>query len=248
MRVLVTRPQPQADDWVARLRASGIDALALPLIDIAPAPEPRAVAAAWASLASRSLVVFVSPTAAERFMLARPPDAAWPATLPAASIGPGTTQALRDAGIDTVIEPAADAPQFDSEALWTRLSGRDWRGTSMLLVRGDGGRDWLARKLQDAGAAVEAVTAYARRAPGFDDAATAARLARALAQPQSHCWLFSSSEAIDHLATATPAADWSRAHALATHPRIAERARALGIAHVVQTRASFEAVWSALRR
>ena len=72
MRVLVTRPQPQADDWVSLLCARGIDAVALPLIEIAAAPDARAVAAAWASLPSRSLVVFVSPNAAERFIAERP--------------------------------------------------------------------------------------------------------------------------------------------------------------------------------
>ena len=38
MRVLVTRPQAQADDWVARLQALGLDAVGLPLLGIAPPP------------------------------------------------------------------------------------------------------------------------------------------------------------------------------------------------------------------
>lgn len=249
MRALVTRPQPQADDWVARLRARGIDALALPLIEIGAAPDAGAVAAAWGSLAARALVVFVSPNAAERFLAARPNDAAWPARLPAASVGPGTTLVLYGAGIEAVIEPAPDAPQFDSEALWLQLAARDrdWHGASVLIVRGDGGRDWLGQQLHDAGATVETVAAYTRRAPRFaGDAAVS--LHAAVARPQSHRWLFSSSEAIDHLGAASAGTDWSRAQALATHPRIAERARALGIGDVIEARASFAAVAAALLR
>ena len=45
-------------------------------------------------------------------------------------------------------------------------------------------------------------------------------------------WLFSSSEAVGHL----PAADWSQARAVATHPRIAEAVRAAGWGVVVESR------------
>ncbi|MDQ3273162.1 MAG: uroporphyrinogen-III synthase, partial [Pseudomonadota bacterium] len=45
-------------------------------------------------------------------------------------------------------------------------------------------------------------------------------------------WLFSSSEAVGHL----PPGDWSQGRALATHPRIAEAARAAGWGVVVESR------------
>jgi len=53
----------------------------------------------------------------------------------------------------------------------------------------------------------------------------------ALARQASHngsLWLLSSSEAIAHLGRALPGQDWAAAHALATHPRIAQAARAAG--------------------
>ena len=67
MRLLVTRPQPQADEWVAALRGAGFDAAALPLLDIVPAENPAALRAAAAQLPALTLVVFVSPNAAQRF-------------------------------------------------------------------------------------------------------------------------------------------------------------------------------------
>nr|MBP6778299.1 uroporphyrinogen-III synthase [Piscinibacter sp.] len=58
-----------------------------------------------------------------------------------------------------------------------------------------------------------------------------------------HVWLFSSSEAIDNLAAlAGSQADWSQARAVATHGRIAERARRLGLADVGLARPSLDAV------
>jgi uroporphyrinogen-III synthase len=115
MRVLVTRPAAQARDWVERLHAEGIDAAALPLIEIAGV-DGAPLQAAWRGLEGLALVMFVSPNAVAHFFAARPADAAWPQALLAASPGPATTQALLGAGVlqPQIVEPAADAPQFDS--------------------------------------------------------------------------------------------------------------------------------------
>lgn len=246
MRVIVTRPAVQAADWVLRLRAERIDAVALPLIGVAPAADFALVESAWAGLAAQRLVVFVSPNAVEHFFAARPAGALWPAGVLAGSPGPGTTRRLLDLGVPRgqTVAPAADAPQFDSEALWRQLAAQDWQGASVLIVRGDGGRDWLAETLRGRGAQVAHVAAYRRKAPVFD-AAQQALLATALREPASHLWYFSSSEAIDHLqqlAAACAPLRWVEGFALATHPRIAARARELGIASVTECRPPLEAV------
>lgn len=246
MRVLVTRPQPQADEWVAGLGHAGIDAVALPLIEIGPAPDPAAVDAAWAGLGALALVVFVSPNAAARFFDLRPVGMRWPDGVLAASPGPGTSRVLQALGVPSaqLVEPASDSPRFDSEALWGVLSPRrDWRGAGVLVVRGDGGRDWLTRTLREHGAQVAHVAAYRRRAPRFD-AGQRSVLDAAMAEPERHLWFFSSSEAIDHLDAAMPssAAAWARSKAIATHPRIAQRALALGFGSVFQTPPTLPAV------
>ncbi len=244
MRVIVTRPATQAADWVAQLRAHAIDAVALPLIRIAPVADPAALHAAWRGLAQQRLVVFVSPNAAEQFFAQRPSDAPWPPALLAGSPGPGTTRVLAGLGVPLprIVEPASDAPQFDSESLWAQLRDHDWRGANVLIVRGDGGRGWLAQTLREAGAQVGHVAAYERIAPVFD-AAESARLRAALDRPAAHLWFFSSSEAIDNLAAAHGSAtDWRAASAIATHPRIAVRARQLGFARVTEARPALAAV------
>ena len=251
IRLVVTRPQPQADEWVARLAALGVDALALPLIEIAPPVDPGAVADAWRALASFDLAIFVSPNAAARFFDTRPSDLAWPARTLAAAPGPGTARALQDLGLgaDAIAQPPAASPQFDSDALWPVLAARrDWRGARVLVVRGDGGRDALGVRLQGEGAQVEHVAAYRRRAPAFDGSARAA-LDAALDEPARHAWLFSSSQAIDHLGAARPdaAASGALATALATHPRIAQRAREAGFRAVFESAPTLAAVVGCLQ-
>ena len=241
-RVLVTRPAAQAGRWVERLRAAGVAAEALPLIAIVAGEDSAAVSAAWASLPARRLVVFISANAVLHFFAARPLDAPWPDGLDAAAPGPGTAEALIEAGVAAaaIVAPADDAPQFDSEALWLRLQARDWRGASVLFVSGDGGRIWLADRLREGGARVDAVSAYRRVAPPF--AGDARRgLERALAD-RGALWLFSSAEAIANLEQAAGAGRFAGARAVATHPRIAERARAAGFGRVVEAGPGLDAV------
>jgi uroporphyrinogen-III synthase len=134
--------------------------------------------------------------------------------------------------------PAADARQFDSEALWAAVGRQPWQGRRVLIVRGQGtaaapGRDWLAQQLLAAGAQVDFVAVYQRRAPVFT--APQRQLLAAAARDGS-VWLFSSSEAVAHL----PPQDWSRARAVATHPRIAEAVRAAGWGVVAESRPALE--------
>lgn len=232
-QLLVTRPQPQADAWVRELRALGVPAQALPLLAIEPAPEPAAREAADA-LARYGLVMFVSPNAVQSFFALRPSPSNWPAHTRAASTGPGTTQALLDAGVppQSIDEPARAPAVFDSEALWQqRLAARNWQQVQVLVVRGDGGREWLAEQLRGAGAQVELVRAYRRVLPHWS-AEQQALASRALAAPEQAVWLLSSSQAVGHLHSLLPQAAWPRAIAWATHERIAQAARALGFGAV----------------
>ncbi|MBA4175355.1 MAG: uroporphyrinogen-III synthase [Leptothrix sp. (in: Bacteria)] len=252
MPLIVTRPAAQAADWMQMLQALGQPAQALPLLDIAAVPEPAPLRAAWQALAGLDLVMFVSANAVIHFFAQAPAGARWPAGPRAGCTGPGTAAALRAAGVPAaqVVAPAPDAPSFDSEALWALLAPEDWAGRHVLVVRGEEGRNWLADRLSERGAAVDFVAAYRRCAPR-PDAAGLELLARALAEPADWLWLFSSSEGVAQLRTLAPDADWSRSSALASHPRIAQTARELGFGDVRLTAPSPTAValqaaeWSA---
>ena len=87
--------------------------------------------------------------------------------------------------------------------LWSRLEAWPWQGASVLVVRGDGGRDWLADRLRSRGAQVRFVQAYARAMP-VPTPQEQRLLREALATPQAHVWHFSSAQAIDHLERLVP--------------------------------------------
>ena len=240
MRVIVTRPAQEAARWVEQLRVRGHDAIALPLLAITPPPDLEPLRTAWQALPRYGAVMFVSANAVQG-LFAVAAGAAWPAGPRAWAPGPGTGEALRDAGVPAgaTDAPVADAARFDSESLWDQVRGQLAPGSRMLLVRGAGadgrgqGREWLSRQLAAGGVQVDEVVAYARGLPAWSDAEQA--LAR-LAAGDGSRWLFSSSEAARNLRQLLPGQDWAAAHALATHPRIAETVRALGFGYVHESR------------
>lgn len=215
-----------------------------PLIEIAALPDPSALAQAWQAVPGHLAVMFVSANAVRYFMAARPAGLDLK-TCRAWSTGPGTQAALLASGwpADKIDSPDESAAQFDSEALWALVSGRVQTMVaqpglsspkaqfSVLIVRGAdaqgqmAGRDWLALQLENAGLQVMQLVAYVRKPPPL----TPEQQGRALqAMSDGSCWLFSSSEAAQHLQQACPDLPLAQAHALATHPRIAERLKKVG--------------------
>lgn len=241
MAVVLTRPSQEAQRWAARLREHGHEPLVLPLLAIDGPPDPAALQRAAADADHYAAVMFVSANAVQGFFACKPPFARARAWAP----GPATGEALRAAGVpaERIDAPAADAGQFDSESLWDQVGGQLHAGDRLLLVRGadsegrSQGRDWLAQQLAARGVAVDTVVAYTRQAPQWTPAQQAA--ARQAATDGS-TWLFSSSEAAGNLQQVLPGQDWSRARALATHPRIAAAVRALGFGEVRESRPAFE--------
>jgi uroporphyrinogen-III synthase len=175
--------------------------------------------------------------------------------------GPGTVAALIAAGVSAqqIDGPAPDASQFDSQALWATVGARHWLGHRVLIVRGHTrtgrgdeaadsaaapGRDWIARQWMAAGATVDFLRVYVRRAPQLS---TQMRQLAQAAAGDGSVWLLSSSEAVDNL-VGMGGIELQSARAVATHPRIAEAARAAGWGMVIESRPQLEDITAALHR
>lgn len=257
MRVIVTRPETDAQAWLDAIQKAGHEAIYLPLIEIGPAPDAQAVALAWQQWPRWQAVMFVSAQAVRMFFAQRPMQAGprfW-------ATGPGTRQALIEAGVpaNCIDGPNEDSAQFDSEALWQVVSPSLKKQVPVLIVRGNEdasdsnapttahvnpsnnqpanpqgvGRDWLAQQIIHAGASVEFVVAYSRRPPTWS--APQLNIAKQAASDGS-VWCFSSSQAVLHLQAQLPNVQWNKTCCVATHARIAQTARNVGFVKVVQTR------------
>jgi uroporphyrinogen III methyltransferase / synthase len=244
--VVITRPGGHSSGLIAQLHAAGFDTLEFPLIDIAPVADEAPLRAALDELYGPhtlryALVVFVSPNAIDKSFIKL--DARWPAEVPVAVVGPGSIAALARNGVReptyTVISPSTEHadPRFDSEALYTAIEAHfgetGLEGKRVLIVRGDGGREWLAERMTEAGAGVEKVAAYRRVLP--EPSMQKWERIHALLAGEPHAWLLTSSEGVrnlDELArehlTADEIARLKRAPIVCPHPRITEAARQSG--------------------
>lgn len=256
MRIIVTRPEREALAWTEQLQARGLNAVALPLIAIGPAPG-NDLRQCWDTLHSFDAVMFVSSNAAQYFFESKQALAPvpWSQIAPktrAWSPGPGTARTLLAAGVPPHVldTPPPDAGQFDSEALWDVVHSQVRPGHRTLVVRGQEGdadatphagtgREWLARQLAAAGGSVDFTVAYTRHAPQFTPPQHQTALAAA---GDGSVWLFSSSQAVQHLQQWLPGQSWQAARAIATHPRIAQAAEQAGFGVVRASRPTLDAV------
>jgi len=247
--VIVTRPEREAAQWLAALQAHGIAVCALPLIRITPITTP-ALDQARTTWQHYHAVMFVSANAVFHFFQNRQSSVLsrqlctrlW-------APGPGTAAALHQLGLppDAIDSPPAGTTQFDSEALWLTVAAQIHPDTRILIVRGSddpatpqgNGRRWLIQRLGQAEAHVDCVAAYLRCAPQLT---SAQRTQACLAATDGSLWLFSSALAITHLQANLPQQCWQHAHALTTHPRIAQAAHAAGFGSIQTCRPTLSEV------
>lgn len=255
--LVVTRPQPDAALWVQQLQNQGIDAYALPMIVIGPSCSKEAVAAVQTALEQLfryQALMFVSANAVRYFFAQlRHQKLALPPSVRFWSPGPGTSRALISEGISPLklIQPALDAPQFDSEHLWLQAQHHVQPGDAVLIVRGgDGrqahgvGRAWLTEQLEQGGVRVDFAPVYERQAPAVSpellSQIATLRMERAV-------WLFSSSECLQHLVNCNTSWSWGNHTAFVTHPRIAQQARQAGFGQIVQTQPTIQGVMASIK-
>jgi uroporphyrinogen-III synthase len=267
--VVITRPLAQAGALAARVRALGQEPVLLPLLDIVPLADPAPLIAKMAEVvqaaqmtqatgqARYAMVAFVSPNAIDAALAAcrsLPGWTGWPQGVALAIMGEGSRACLAGHGIDasnaTIFAPQ-DPQRTDSSTLLAALDLAQLAGRTVLLVRGDGGRELLADGLRAAGVKVEQITAYQRAAPPFDSARQTQLLD--LLHTESR-WIITSSEAlrnllhwVQQLHDPDAVVKMQRQQLLVPHARIAESAQALGFKHITLTGSGDEALLLALQ-
>lgn len=232
-RIVLTQPLPRVQDLTRSLARRGHEVLALPFTRI----EPRQLADLGDRLRGFQWVIAVSPAAVDA--LAEALGGAWPEPGPRLGlIGPGSLTSLRAGVLSTLSEDKLlhrDLPPYDARSLIDLPELADPSGQSMLVVRGEGGReDWI-ELLRTRGARVETMALY-DRLPAEPGRAERERLATWLQHHSSVFCMFTQTASIGSLCALPEArglaGPGSAGVALAIHERIAEEAHRAGFSKV----------------
>lgn len=224
--IVITRPARQAALLAQQIAAVGGTPLIFPTIVVVPPDDRRALDDAQQRLAQFDYAIFVSANAAE-FGVGNP--AAWPSTLPAFAPGPATAAALAAAGVADVRQPRST---MDSEGLLELPELAGPAGRRVVIFRGGGGRELLGDTLTARGAQVTYVDCYRRVRPP----AGAEGLVAAWRERRIDAITLTSSEGLDNLWDMLDAygrSELAATPAFVSHPRIADRAHALGLSRVI---------------
>ena len=157
MKVLITRPRAQADDFAEKLRDAGFEPIFFPVIEIHPIENNVALDQALKKLDRYAWVVFTSVNAVEVVF-----DRVSPSPFGRgqgegvrfAAIGPKTTEALRKHDI----KPDFIPDEYVGEAILSGLG--DVKNKWILFPRAEIARKELPEAISKAGGIVHEIVAY----------------------------------------------------------------------------------------
>ncbi|MDP2794104.1 MAG: uroporphyrinogen-III synthase [Sulfurisoma sp.] len=226
--IVVTRPAGQCEHLASALVELGAHPVLFPVLAISALDDISPLQDAAIRLDGFDLAVFVSPNAVAKALEVILSRRAWPAHVRVATVGKSSERELARFGIGDVIAPR---DRFDSEALLALPELQDMAGKKVMIFRGDGGRDLVFETLLARGATVEYVTAYRRSKPALDPAP----LLKLWSDGRLDAVTLTSSEGLRNLWEMLGKLGQSylkQTPVFVPHARIAEQARALGLARI----------------
>lgn len=173
MTILVTRPAPQSEALVSRLRALGRVAWSFPLIEFTPGRELNMLGQALGALDDGDLAFALSQHAVSFAQSQlQQQRLCWPTAPRYFAIGRTTALALHQVSGADVRYPL---DREISEVLLQLPELQNIAGKKALILRGNGGRELLAETLTARGADVTLCECYQRSAIHYDGAEEAMR-------------------------------------------------------------------------
>jgi len=245
LKVLVTRPEGQAQGLMEKLAALGAAPLHFAAITILEPRDTVGLKELIGRLPTFDWAIFISPNAVARaFNLIQGLGQEWPARVRIAGIGRGSARELKRCGLTDVLVPEG---RFDSESLLALQPMREVVGLRFVIFRGEGGRELLGDTLTARGGHVEYAECYRRGAPTADVSA----LLRIWARLGLDAVTLTSTEGLHHLydALGQVGRHWLTKTALiVVGPRMKEACLALGLKGpiIVADGADDEAIIAAL--
>ena len=166
LKILVTRPLPQAKKLALLIEQHGGEAVIFPTLAIEPVNNEDTIVSQLEKLSNYHWLIFISANAVNFAQRANKNKNFCFESVKIAAIGKATAKALENIGLTVDLMPDAG---FNSEALLLMPELQSLDKQNILIVRGEGGRETLAKTLQQRGAKVNYLEVYKRCLPKIND-------------------------------------------------------------------------------
>jgi uroporphyrinogen-III synthase len=160
--VVNTRPTHQAEPLCDLIRGAGGAVVEFPVIQIVPVDDVSELRLQLERLKAADMAIFISANAVDAAITAMGGEQRWPSNVTIASVGKATAARLASHGL--IAEIVAPEP-CNSEALLSMPGLMNLTHKKVLIIRGAGGREFLADTLRSRGADVEYIECYRRERP-----------------------------------------------------------------------------------
>lgn len=162
LKILITRPQPQANALAKILEQAQAKPIVFPVLEIFDPIDSKPLQNITENLDHYDIAIFISPNAVQKSLNYILSHRNWPCNVKIAAIGKGSAKTLAQFNQPAEIYPEK---KFNSEALLALDAMQDVQNKKIVIFRGDGGRELLGDTLQQRGAEVTYIEAYRRGIP-----------------------------------------------------------------------------------
>ena len=160
---MITRPAHQATGLSQKLESEGATVFIFPTLEITAAELSTQSKKTIHQIDQFDMIIFISPNAVEHGLNHIQDNIILPKNILLATIGQGSAKTLsHKLGKQPDITPHNN---FNSEGLLATDAMQEIANKRILIIRGNGGREYLKETLEQRGASVEYLTAYQRKKP-----------------------------------------------------------------------------------
>jgi len=193
LKILVTRPIPKAQQLARLIEQQGGEAIIFPTLAIESINNVDAIITQFENLSDYHWLIFISANAVNFAQRANKDKKDYFGCVKIVAIGKATAKALENIGVTVDLIPDTG---FNSEALLLMPELQSIDEQNILIVRGRGGRETLAKTLQQRGAKVNYLEVYKRCLPKKNDDTVVIKL---LKQKKLNAITITSGDALNNL-------------------------------------------------
>lgn len=200
--VVLTRPRGQNKNLLECLSGRGLSCIELPMLEIAMLDAAEAIAAAHVQIGSLhqyDYALFVSANAVESAAkFCRQQGVEWPAELCCIGMGAATEKAIEHNGWHLLPQGAESVASLSSELMMQQPWAQLVKGLQVVIVKGEGGREYMQQTLADRGAHVAELLLYRRERPVYSNEFLSRSLCEVAQSAQSSAIVLASADTLNN--------------------------------------------------